>query len=72
MRWRLAVFGAVFCWLAASASAHRLDEYLQATTIALERDRLVLQLRLTPGVAVAARVLASLDTNGDGTVSEGE
>ena len=36
----------------APASAHRLDEYLQATTIALEKNRVHAELRLTPGVAV--------------------
>ena len=65
MKVRLTVFAVVFLWWAAPTRAHRLDEYLQATTIAVEKDHLVLQLRLTPGVAVARQVLASLDANGD-------
>ena len=46
----------------ATTYAHRLDEYLQATTIAIEPDHLTLQLRLIPGVAVATKVLAFVDT----------
>lgn len=54
------------------ARAHRLDEYLQATTIAVARDRVALQLRLAPGVAAFARVFADIDTNGDGVASVDE
>jgi len=56
----------------APASAHRLDEYLQATTISVEEGRIRAQLRLTPGVAVFPRVRALLDTNADGVLSAGE
>lgn len=52
--------------------AHRLDEYLQATTLSLESDRVTLQLRLIPGVAVAAKVLRAIDTNGDGIITDVE
>ena len=72
MKVRLTLLAVVFCGLATSAFAHRLDEYLQATTISLEKDHVVLQLRLTPGVAVAAQVLASIDANGDGAISDAE
>ncbi len=72
MKARLTLVALVWCWLATPAFAHRLDEYLQATTMAVEKDRLVLQLRLTPGVAVAAQVLASIDANADGTISDAE
>jgi Tfp pilus assembly protein FimT len=58
--------------LGTAASAHRLDEYLQATTISVERDRIQAQIRLTPGVAVFPKVFASIDTNGDGTLSAAE
>jgi hypothetical protein len=54
------------------ASAHRLDEYLQATTISLEKDRVQAQIRLTPGVAVFSFVMAIIDTNRDGVLSTGE
>ena len=50
--------------LAGQASAHRLDEYLLAATILLGKDKIVLQLRLTPGVAVAPRVLAEIGDQG--------
>src|SRR6266567_5637281 len=58
--------------VATPVSAHRLDEYLQATTIAVEKDHVALRLRLTPGVDVARQVLASIDTSGDAVISETE
>lgn len=57
---------------ATPAYAHRLDEYLQATTIALAKDRVSVELRLTPGVAVAPAVLAAVDANADGVISPEE
>ena len=62
----------VACALASTGTAHRLDEYLQATTISVERDRVQAQIRLTPGVAVFPSVLAGIDTNADQVVSESE
>ena len=59
-------------WMETPASAHRLDEYLQATTISLEQGRIQAQMRLTPGVAVFPGVFASMDTNGDGVLSDAE
>jgi hypothetical protein len=58
--------------LGASASAHRLDEYLQATLLSIEKDRVQVSMRLTPGVAVSAFVLAGIDGNADGVISEAE
>jgi hypothetical protein len=58
--------------LAIPGSAHRLDEYLQATLIAVEKDRVEFEVRLAPGVAVLPLVLAGIDTNGDGVISESE
>ena len=60
--------------LATTASAHRLDEYLQATLISLDKDRDHVEafMRLTPGIAVSSTVLASIDTNADGVISETE
>ncbi|NHO18886.1 hypothetical protein GOB90_07850 [Acetobacter oeni] len=55
-----------------SASAHRLDDYLQATTIDLARNRIALTLRLTPGVAVTEAVLRQMDRDGDGVLSPEE
>jgi hypothetical protein len=52
--------------------AHRLDEYLQAAAISLGKDRITLEMRLSPGVAVAPMVLAGIDRNGDGVFSDAE
>lgn len=57
-----------FSW----ASAHRLDEYLHATTIDLAPDLITLCLRLTPGMDVAERVLKQIDQNGDGILTPQE
>ncbi len=54
------------------ALAHRLDEYLQGTILSVEKNRLQAQMTLTPGVAVYPIVLAGIDTNADGTISETE
>jgi len=62
----------IFLTLTRPAGAHRLDEYLQATTISLEKDRIQAQIRLTPGVAVFPFVIATIDANGDGFLSERE
>ena len=61
-------------WLAAAppAGAHRVDEYLQATRIALGIDRIDLEMDLTAGTAVASEVFRWIDTNGDGRVSGAE
>jgi hypothetical protein len=53
-------------------TAHRLDEYLQASLISLQHDRVEIQLDLTPGIAVFPVVLASIDTDSDGSMSEAE
>ncbi len=52
-----------------AASAHRLDEYLQATLVAIEPSEIRLQINLTPGVAVADQVLAMIDRDRDGVTS---
>lgn len=54
------------------AEAHRLDEYLQATVLSLEVDRIRGELRLTPGVAVLPAVLAEIDTDRSGLISAAE
>jgi hypothetical protein len=55
-----------------SATAHRLDEYLQATLISVAKDRIQAQVRLAPGVMVLPVVLGSMDTNADGILSDAE
>lgn len=72
MKLRLAAAAAMLLLAGTPASAHRLDEYLQATTISVERDRVQAQVRLTPGVAVFPVVLSSIDTDADGIISEAE
>ncbi|QAY95544.1 hypothetical protein CWB41_07165 [Methylovirgula ligni] len=69
---RRAILIIAFLLQAPPVSAHRLNEYLQATTIAFEKDHVELRLRLTPGVDVAQKVLADIDANGDGTISKAE
>ncbi len=65
-------------WLAAAAalalpaSAHRLDEYLQATRIELSSNRVDLEIDLTPGVEVVSDVLPLMDANHDGSISTTE
>src|SRR5262245_51790013 len=60
--------------LAASttASAHRLDEYLQAARIDLQADRVTVDLDLTPGASLAESVVAAIDRDQDGVVSRDE
>jgi hypothetical protein len=54
------------------SSAHRVDEYLQATTIQIAGDRVRVAMRLTPGVARFPGVLADVDGDADGVLSEPE
>lgn len=54
------------------ALAHRLDEYLQATRVSFARDRLAIDVDLTPGISIASSVIALLDTNADGAVATAE
>jgi hypothetical protein len=72
MRTRFTAAGLILFWIGAPASAHRLDEYLQAAMISVEKDRIQAQLRLTPGVAAFPVVFAAIDTNADGVLSETE
>jgi len=64
----LALFGLV----STTALAHRLDEYLQATILSIEPGSVHAVMRLVPGVAVAAGVIASIDSNHDGVLSPDE
>ena len=58
--------------LVTGASAHRLEEYLQATRILVSTNRVELFIELTPGVAVAGQVVAVMDTDDDGVISNEE
>jgi hypothetical protein len=56
----------------ATAAAHVLDEYVQAAQITLAPGGARVELRLVPGVFVADRVFALIDSDGDGQVSPSE
>jgi len=71
MKPRLAV-AAVLLSAGMPAAAHRLDEYLQSTIISVQKDLVRGQLYLTPGVAVFPMIMASIDTDADGAISEAE
>jgi polyphosphate kinase len=60
----LAVPSAVF--------AHRDDQYLQATLVAIEPSGVRLQINLTPGMAVAEQMIALIDRDRDGAISKNE
>ena len=64
------VFGFTLC--VAPAFAHRLDEYLQGTIFSIGKSRIEAQMTLTPGIAVFPRLIATIDTNADGIVSDAE
>ena len=72
MKATLTVAAAILLAIATPAFAHRVDEYLQATTIAVEKDRVRVEMRLTPGVDVFRTVLAFIDTDRDGIISDTE
>jgi HupE / UreJ protein len=72
MKLRLIAVAAVVLSLGVGASAHRLDEYLQATIFSVEKDSVHGSMRLIPGVAVSARVIAGIDKDEDGVLSEAE
>jgi len=64
---------AIFTVLGACpANAHRLDEYLQATRLSIETDRVDLEMDLTAGSSMASQVMAWIDTNRDGEISQTE
>jgi hypothetical protein len=72
MKTKLIAVAAVILSVAGPISAHRLDQYLQATLISVEKDHVQASMRLIPGVAVSSAVLASVDTNADGLLSNAE
>ena len=72
MKTTLAAVSGMLLLTAWPGHAHRLDEYLQATTVALEKGRVQVSMRLIPGVAIIPVVLASIDTDANGVISEVE
>jgi hypothetical protein len=63
----LVAISAVLAFLV-SAQAHRLDEYLQATRIAVTLHRIDLAIDLTPGVAIAPELLPTIDPDGNARI----
>ncbi len=53
----------------AETSAHRLDEYLQAMRVSLERGRISIEIDLTPGAIIASGIITLLDRDRDGQIS---
>ena len=73
MSWRLALAGLVCALLSATpASAHRIDEYLQATILSVEAGHVQASMRLIPGVLVAPSIIGAIDANHDGVFSQDE
>ncbi len=72
MRKPMAVAAFCFLFWGRTAWAHRIDEYLQATILSLEANRVTASMRLIPGVLVAPSVIATIDTNHDGEFSKEE
>jgi hypothetical protein len=70
MKNRLAA--AILLLTATPTLAHRLDEYLESTLVSVRKTRVQAEITLTPGVAVYPIVLAGIDTNADGVISETE
>ncbi len=64
------VAGAFVC--PATATAHVLDQYLQVAQLTLAPDGVGVELRLIPGVQVADRVFAAIDSNRDGRIAPAE
>jgi len=64
------IAGAILLIVATPGFAHRVDEYLQAATILVSSNRVQIQMRLVPGVAVLSTVLADVDADGNGVISE--
>jgi len=52
------------------AFAHRLNEYLEATTISLANGKIHFEYRLTAGVEIVSDLLKRIDLNGDSRLSE--
>jgi hypothetical protein len=70
-RWITALVGGVLSLLviSGSVSAHRRDELLQAARLAVEPDRVELQLDLTPGIEVADAIIGDIDRDRDGRLT---
>jgi hypothetical protein len=57
---------------ASFATAHRLDEYLEATRLSVAENQIGVEIDLTPGVDVAPMIFALINTDHDGRISPAE
>lgn len=71
-RIRRALAAALVALACVPAIAHRRDEYLQASRIAIEPQRIAIELDVTPGIAIAPAFLAEIDRDRDGQISDVE
>jgi hypothetical protein len=62
----------VLLGLPADTIAHQLDEYLQTTIVAIEPGEIRLKINLTPGMAIAEKLIGLIDGNHDGVISTNE
>ena len=69
---KITLAAAVLLLAATPVTGHRLDEYLQGALISIEKNRLHAHMTLAPGVAVVPLLIASIDTDADGVISETE
>jgi len=69
---RLSVAATLLVMAAMPVCAHRLDEYLQGTILSVDKNRLQAQMTMTPGVSVFAFLIAYIDLDADGVISETE
>lgn len=58
--------------LPATASAHPLDQVVEATYVTVGDGVVDLELKVSPGSLVAEPIVAALDADGDGTISDAE
>lgn len=65
---RIAIFIASTMFVPVGADAHRLDEYLHASRVALARDAISVEMDLTPGVSVARDIVGLIDRDDDGRI----
>ena len=63
---------ALVCAAGTGVWAHRYDEYLHASRLAIAPGSVRIELSLTPGIAVADAVIGEIDTDRDGVLSAAE
>jgi hypothetical protein len=68
----LLAFAGILLIFAPAASAHRLDEYLQATRLSIAANQVGVEIDLTPGVDLAPMIFALINTDHDGRISASE